>query len=174
MVEQFACLVPTQEQVDQAIVEATRERNAVAQDGLRAKVNALIAERSWDQAFLTSTTSRLEKLEKAVADEESCRSSEPCLDVRAADPTCKAMHAREYWLDVRAAAQQTIARERTNPSGVVDLQALHQAGEQVQTANAALPQSVSAIAQGKAAFKAARHKTFSEKLCPPVTSSERE
>jgi hypothetical protein len=74
-----------------------------------------------------------------VAAERACRGDAKCVAARAAkkaeadffaavvSPMCEADKIREL-------AAADIARERANPSGVVDLNYLHQAGEQMQTA----------------------------------------
>lgn len=68
-------------------------------------------------AWAASTSARLAREEKARAD--------------VVLPICEAQWGAE-------AAQQTIARERANPSGVVDLRVLHDAGQALQNYRAQL------------------------------------
>lgn len=78
-----------------------------------------------------------------VSAERACRADAKCISKREADaaekefvstvvgPMCDADQTRE-------SASATIANERANPSGVVDLDALHTAGEQLQGAKITL------------------------------------
>ena len=63
--------------------------------------------------------------EKGISDEQTCRATATCMGARIAVPLCQA-------IAIRRAAMRGIAQERANPAGVVDLNALHELGRQVQ------------------------------------------
>lgn len=71
------------------------------------------------------------ELDENVSIEISCRASPKCMGGRLAKPICDA-------LSDKRAAQQGIAEERRNPSGVVDLRALHDLGERIQDDDATI------------------------------------
>lgn len=91
-------------------------------------------------------------VENAVADEEKCRVTPKCMGERLTAPLCEAIKQRRD-------ATQEIARERRNPSGVVDMNWLHTLGERVQDAE-------DAIATLRAKYQSLTHRPFDERACP--------
>jgi hypothetical protein len=98
--------------------------------------------------------------EKDISDEQTCRATPTCMGARIAVPLCQA-------IAIRRAAMRGIARERANPARVVDLNTLHELGQQVQEKDAI-------AADLKARYAAVTHKAFSEASCDknPTTSGE--
>jgi hypothetical protein len=92
-----------------------------------------------------------DKLYKLVQAETACRASDKCLDHRAAAATCALV-------ENRANLVRSIAEEKANPSGVVDLARLHELGEGVQYSDAK-------IQEAKTYFQALRKKPWREALC---------
>jgi hypothetical protein len=84
-----------------------------------------------------------------IDSEVECRKTDQCV----ASEICEAM-AR------RAADVQAIARERANPSGVVDLVKLHDVGEDIQAQD-------DIIKDGVALFPYRRGKSFAPSMCQP-------
>jgi hypothetical protein len=91
-------------------------------------------------------------IEKQIADEEKCRKTPKCMADRIAVPLCGTI------ADRRDATQQ-LAKEKGNPSGVVDLSVLHDLGQRIQEDNAA-------IADLKKQYASITHRAFNETLCP--------
>ena len=88
--------------------------------------------------------------EKGISDEQTCRATSTCTGARIAVPLCQA-------IAIRRAAMRGIAQERANPAGV-DLNTLHELGQQVQDNDAI-------AADLKARYAAVTHKAFSEASC---------
>jgi len=111
-----------------------RQYDADAADKLQARVDA------WSAG-----------VDKQIADEEQCRQTPQCMGDRIALPLCDSIADRRD-------AAQSIAKERSNPGGVVDLSVLHDLGERIQQDNAA-------IADLKRQYAATTHRPFSEGSC---------
>ncbi len=90
-------------------------------------------------------------MQKAIADEMACRSSPDCVGRRLAKPLCTAIDWRKSTVD-------SMAAERRNPSGYVDVRKLHDLGETLQEQD-------SQIAELKAQFLASTHRAFRQALC---------
>jgi hypothetical protein len=91
------------------------------------------------------------KRNNEITAEESCRASTECMDVRAAQAICQT-------IDDRRQAGKDMAREKQNPSGYVNMTALHDLGSQIQDDDEKLPQM-------KKEFAASQHHPFNERLC---------
>lgn len=148
---------PTQQECDAISTMCTAGRPVSeckaawdARQACRAKVAAGDPRVRADQ-LAAKARSEAERIESAIAAELSCRASASCMDHRYGDPVCGQLQRRRELL-------ASIAQEKANPAGVVDLVRLHDLGEGVQDADAE-------IKAGKASYLAARHKAFAEALC---------
>jgi|CZKU01.1.fsa_nt_gi hypothetical protein len=104
-------------------------------DGLAVVSRALGKEPMTD----AEVSADLEQIRAAVTREQTCQADKKCMADRAARKA-----EEKFFAEVvsslcvadkdREQAQADIARERANPSGVVSLSALHEAGERVQVA----------------------------------------
>jgi hypothetical protein len=121
-----------------------------AQQSCRTKVAAGDPRVRADQ-LAVKAKNEAARIESAIATELACRASASCMDHRLADPICMQLQRRRELL-------ASIAQEKANPSGVVDLVRLHDLGEGVQDADAE-------IKAGKASYLATRHKAFVETFC---------
>lgn len=101
--------------------------------------------------LIAKARSLADRIEHDIAAETACRASARCLDERAAATACSALADKRALVD-------DMARERSNPSGVVDLVTLHELGADIQVKEGIYAAAV-------ADFRAQRHKPFSESLC---------
>jgi hypothetical protein len=90
---------------------------------------------------------RLEDWKTKLTTEATCRASDGCIG----EWVCLA-------IDDKRQAQKDMARERSNPSGVVDLRVLHELGERIQSDD-------QEIARRKGWFQQWRQKPFTERIC---------
>lgn len=116
------------------------------------EIKCLDAEAAGEPA--TRVSARNTEIKVLLDAETACRSSAPCLGGRAASQLCQL-------IPNRAAAAADIAKERANPGGVVDLQKLHDLGQNVQDFDAA-------IAKWKTSYASLLHKPFTMAACSPL------
>lgn len=151
---------------------ADRTAAQMLADGAAANVNdALDKIRQCDPALTTTLEPQVQawrtQLAKDVADDEACRSTPACMKQRRED-TAKAERQRQLVEVVpdlcQAVADRRVmiaemARERANPSGIVDRQLLHDDGARLQSDN-------EQVTDLTAHYIAITHKPFSETVCP--------
>jgi hypothetical protein len=116
-------------------------------------------------------------LETAVSDEEKCRETPQCLGQRetarvelVASPfeaaLCEVIRDRHDTLRDQRDAAQDMARERRNPSGVVDMALLHDLGQRIQDDADRVKEDDTKIAHLKTKFTSIAHRPFSDATCP--------
>lgn len=107
---------------------------------------------SWDGGRLTADFETwATPIESKLAEEKRCRADEECSANRAARPLCAALENKKMH-----SAQ--MAKERANPSGVVNKSYLNELGHAIQSDD-------DEIAQGRASYARATKKPFSEARC---------
>lgn len=163
------CLIPLQEDIDRVqarIGTATDRSEAVTASDLS---DQLVDDRSTLVPFVKTTVEKIAAAEHAIKQERACRTSPTCSESRsdraAAVQVCAVAQAVQYWSEIRASAKERIALERSNPSGVVDLVSMHQAGQDIQTAEHELRQIRPALDAARSTFQRARRKIFNETMC---------
>ncbi len=129
----------------EGVVSKLREVDSTAADQAQADIDAWVAKR-----------------EKPITEEETCRATPKCIadrsERRIALDICRN-------IDVRKGAYADIAQERSNPSGVVDLNRLHGLGETIQEAD-------SKLATLRKDYARVIHKSFNEAICPKLLAGD--
>jgi hypothetical protein len=138
------------------LTRPTTEMDPAATRGKISTIKALLEDlRCYDESAAAKIQADVDSwaaaLEQAVSDEESCRTTPRCMAARIAIPLCEAITSRRE-------ALQSIATERRNPAGVVDLNTLHDLGQRVQDADAT-------IAQLRTTYTATTRTQFNEASC---------
>lgn len=116
----------------------------------RAQLSSLRCEGS-EYAELPRLQTAIEGSLAGVRTERACRASDDCMAKRYAQPLCSA-------LELKRNTAKEMARERANPSGVVNLTALNDLGRQSQDAE-------ESIAEARKEYASKTKKPFDEKMC---------
>jgi hypothetical protein len=97
----------------------------------------------------------LAQINQAIKDEDACRKTPSCMTPRFVEPLCQAISDRR-------SAGQSMARERSNPSGYVDRRVLYDLGQRIQGDD-------DTIQDLKAKYVALMHKAFNDAACPKTS-----
>jgi hypothetical protein len=132
-----------------AQTDAIAQRGAVYVQGQQAQLAIIVGPA---EAWATATDAAIDR-------EVQCRAAPKCMTDRvqlrirqAAEPVCQMLY-------LRAQSVANIAAENSNPSGVRDLQVMHDEGASIQAFDAQLPAL-------KARYAAVAHKPFATSVCP--------
>lgn len=106
------------------------------------------------------------RFEQAIETEESCRKTPRCLaDRQFLAAMCPVVADRQDAArELRESAAQ-MQRERSNPSGIVDLVTLHDLGENIQDAQDRIAADNRQLAPLTAKYSATAHEPFREQFC---------